>query len=84
MSARCLRLLPRNRSRSSAWMGFERTRVEVAMAAADGDLKVAVEIIMSQQVRTYVHTAVILVLIPVILTLIFKPLSVKLEFKWLA
>ncbi|MBA0558309.1 hypothetical protein Goarm_014724, partial [Gossypium armourianum] len=31
-------------------MGFERTQVEVAIAAADGDLNVAVEILMSQQV----------------------------------
>ncbi|XP_073153146.1 rhomboid-like protein 15 isoform X3 [Henckelia pumila] len=31
-------------------MGFERTQVEVALAAADGDLNVAVEILMSQQV----------------------------------
>ncbi|PSS23547.1 Rhomboid-like protein [Actinidia chinensis var. chinensis] len=31
-------------------MGFERTRVEVAVAAADGDLNVAVEILMTQQV----------------------------------
>ncbi|KAF3442800.1 hypothetical protein FNV43_RR16717 [Rhamnella rubrinervis] len=30
-------------------MGFERTQVEVALAAADGDLNVAVEILMSQQ-----------------------------------
>ncbi|XP_031381742.1 rhomboid-like protein 15 isoform X2 [Punica granatum] len=30
-------------------MGFERTQVEVAVAAADGDLNVAVEILMSQQ-----------------------------------
>ncbi|XP_027174822.1 rhomboid-like protein 15 [Coffea eugenioides] len=30
-------------------MGFERTQVEVALAASDGDLDVAVEIIMSQQ-----------------------------------
>ncbi|XP_054802396.1 rhomboid-like protein 15 isoform X2 [Prosopis cineraria] len=30
-------------------MGFDRTQVEVAMAAADGDLNVAVEILMSQQ-----------------------------------
>ncbi|KAH1090408.1 hypothetical protein J1N35_017665 [Gossypium stocksii] len=30
-------------------MGFERTQVEVAIAAADGDLNVAVEILMSQQ-----------------------------------
>ncbi|KAI7996899.1 Rhomboid-like protein 15 [Camellia lanceoleosa] len=29
-------------------MGFERTQVEVAVAAADGDLNVAVEILMSQ------------------------------------
>ncbi|XWS66518.1 hypothetical protein CRYUN_Cryun05aG0206600 [Craigia yunnanensis] len=32
-------------------MGFERTQVEVAVAAADGDLNVAVEILMSQQVH---------------------------------
>ncbi|GLT62579.1 hypothetical protein SLA2020_352020 [Shorea laevis] len=31
-------------------MGFEKTQVEVALAAADGDLNVAVEILMSQQV----------------------------------
>ncbi|KAJ7971382.1 rhomboid-like protein 15 [Quillaja saponaria] len=31
-------------------MGFDRTQVEVALAAADGDLTVAVEILMSQQV----------------------------------
>ncbi|CAL5419548.1 unnamed protein product [Camellia sinensis] len=31
-------------------MGFERTQVEVAVAAADGDLNVAVEILMSQLV----------------------------------
>uniref|UniRef100_A0A5B6YLG1 UBA domain-containing protein n=2 Tax=Davidia involucrata TaxID=16924 RepID=A0A5B6YLG1_DAVIN len=31
-------------------MGFEKTQVEVAVAAADGDLNVAVEILMSQQV----------------------------------
>ncbi|KAL2453590.1 Uncharacterized protein Adt_48910 [Abeliophyllum distichum] len=30
-------------------MGFERTQVEIAMAAADGDTNVAVEILMSQQ-----------------------------------
>ncbi|XP_048137732.1 rhomboid-like protein 15 isoform X2 [Rhodamnia argentea] len=30
-------------------MGFDRTQVEVAVAAADGDLDVAVEILMSQQ-----------------------------------
>lgn len=30
-------------------MGFERTQVEVALAAADGDLDVAVEILMTQQ-----------------------------------
>ncbi|KAK4272635.1 hypothetical protein QN277_021159 [Acacia crassicarpa] len=30
-------------------MGFDRTQVEVALAAADGDLNVAVEILMSQQ-----------------------------------
>ncbi|XP_059646525.1 rhomboid-like protein 15 isoform X2 [Cornus florida] len=30
-------------------MGFEKTQVEVAVAAADGDLNVAVEILMSQQ-----------------------------------
>lgn len=30
-------------------MGFERTQVEVALAAAEGDLNVAVEILMSQQ-----------------------------------
>ncbi|XVE75801.1 hypothetical protein DITRI_Ditri12bG0121400 [Diplodiscus trichospermus] len=30
-------------------MGFERTQVEVAVAAADGDLNVAVKILMSQQ-----------------------------------
>ncbi|KAK6126580.1 hypothetical protein DH2020_039691 [Rehmannia glutinosa] len=30
-------------------MGFDKTQVEVAMAAADGDLNVAVEILMSQQ-----------------------------------
>lgn len=30
-------------------MGFERTHVEVALAAADGDMSVAVEILMSQQ-----------------------------------
>ncbi|GAB4834116.1 Rhomboid-like protein 15 [Ancistrocladus abbreviatus] len=30
-------------------MGFERTQVEVALAAADGDLDIAVEILMSQQ-----------------------------------
>lgn len=30
-------------------MGFDRTQVEVAVAAADGDLNVAVEILMSQQ-----------------------------------
>ncbi|KAF2591302.1 hypothetical protein F2Q70_00041101 [Brassica cretica] len=30
-------------------MGFERTQVEVALAAADDDLNVAVEILMSQQ-----------------------------------
>lgn len=30
-------------------MGFERTQVEVALAASDGDLNVAVEILMSQQ-----------------------------------
>ncbi|XP_058003310.1 rhomboid-like protein 15 isoform X2 [Hevea brasiliensis] len=30
-------------------MGFEKTQVEVALAAADGDLNVAVEILMSQQ-----------------------------------
>ncbi|XP_052175775.1 rhomboid-like protein 15 isoform X2 [Diospyros lotus] len=30
-------------------MGFERTQVEVAVAAADGDLDVAVEILMTQQ-----------------------------------
>lgn len=30
-------------------MGFERTQVEVALAAADGDLNVAVEILMSQE-----------------------------------
>ncbi|KAK4777212.1 hypothetical protein SAY86_005900 [Trapa natans] len=36
-------------------MGFERTQVEVALAAADGDLNVAVEILMSQQVR-YLRT----------------------------
>ncbi|GFZ02566.1 RHOMBOID-like protein 15 [Actinidia rufa] len=29
-------------------MGFERTQVEVAVAAADGDLNVAVEILMTQ------------------------------------
>ncbi|CAF2112796.1 unnamed protein product [Brassica napus] len=33
-------------------MGFERTQVEVALAAADDDLNVAVEILMSQQVET--------------------------------
>ncbi|XP_057718564.1 rhomboid-like protein 15 isoform X3 [Arachis stenosperma] len=31
-------------------MGFDRTQVEVALAAAEGDLNVAVEILMSQQV----------------------------------
>ncbi|KAF7804191.1 rhomboid-like protein 15 isoform X1 [Senna tora] len=31
-------------------MGFDKTQVEVALAAADGDLNVAVEILMSQQV----------------------------------
>lgn len=31
-------------------MGFEKTQVEVALAAADGDLNVAVEILMSQEV----------------------------------
>ncbi|KAL6496401.1 Rhomboid-like protein 15 [Orobanche gracilis] len=31
-------------------MGFDKTQVEVAIAAADGDLNVAVEILMSQQV----------------------------------
>ncbi|XP_052174047.1 rhomboid-like protein 15 isoform X2 [Diospyros lotus] len=31
-------------------MGFERTQVEVALSAADGDVNVAVEILMSQQV----------------------------------
>ncbi|GAB2281492.1 Rhomboid-like protein 15 [Dionaea muscipula] len=30
-------------------MGFERTQVEVALAAADGDLEIAVEILMTQQ-----------------------------------
>ncbi|KAI6673904.1 hypothetical protein NL676_001810 [Syzygium grande] len=30
-------------------MGFDRTQVEVAVAAADGDLNIAVEILMSQQ-----------------------------------
>jgi hypothetical protein len=30
-------------------MGFDRTQVEVALAAADDDLTVAVEILMSQQ-----------------------------------
>ncbi|CAN1277978.1 Rhomboid-like protein 15 [Linum perenne] len=30
-------------------MGFEKTQVEVALAAADGDVNVAVEILMSQQ-----------------------------------
>ncbi|KAL3625972.1 Rhomboid-like protein 15 [Castilleja foliolosa] len=30
-------------------MGFDRTQVEVALAAADGDLTIAVEILMSQQ-----------------------------------
>ncbi|GLT88378.1 hypothetical protein SLE2022_064050 [Rubroshorea leprosula] len=30
-------------------MGFERTQVEVALAAADGDLNIAVEILMTQQ-----------------------------------
>ncbi|KAF5473418.1 hypothetical protein F2P56_010030 [Juglans regia] len=30
-------------------MGFEKTQVEVALAAADGDLNVAVEILMNQQ-----------------------------------
>ncbi|GMH23030.1 hypothetical protein Nepgr_024873 [Nepenthes gracilis] len=30
-------------------MGFERTQVEVALAAADGDLGIAVEILMTQQ-----------------------------------
>ncbi|KAI4348832.1 hypothetical protein L6164_009505 [Bauhinia variegata] len=30
-------------------MGFDKTQVEVALAAADGDLNVAVEILMSQQ-----------------------------------
>ncbi|OIW11414.1 hypothetical protein TanjilG_05185 [Lupinus angustifolius] len=30
-------------------MGFDRTQVEVALAAADGDVNVAVEILMSQQ-----------------------------------
>ncbi|XP_044507740.1 rhomboid-like protein 15 isoform X2 [Mangifera indica] len=30
-------------------MGFEKTQVEVALAAADGDLNIAVEILMSQQ-----------------------------------
>ncbi|CAN4118740.1 unnamed protein product [Withania somnifera] len=32
-----------------AAMGFEKTQVEVALAAAEGDLNVAVEILMSQQ-----------------------------------
>ncbi|KAL3625122.1 Rhomboid-like protein 15 [Castilleja foliolosa] len=32
-------------------MGFDRTQIEVALAAADGDLTVAVEILMSQQDR---------------------------------
>ncbi|KAL0337100.1 UNVERIFIED_CONTAM: Ubiquitin carboxyl-terminal hydrolase 12 [Sesamum calycinum] len=31
-------------------MGFDKTQVEVAIAAADGDLNVAVEILMSQQI----------------------------------
>ncbi|KAJ0087965.1 hypothetical protein Patl1_32838 [Pistacia atlantica] len=30
-------------------MGFDKTQVEVALAAADGDLNIAVEILMSQQ-----------------------------------
>ncbi|CAM8976835.1 unnamed protein product [Rhodiola kirilowii] len=30
-------------------MGFERTQVEVALAAADGDINIALEILMSQQ-----------------------------------
>lgn len=30
-------------------MGFDKTQVEVAIAAADGDLNVAVEILMTQQ-----------------------------------
>uniref|UniRef100_A0A453LPG7 UBA domain-containing protein n=3 Tax=Aegilops tauschii subsp. strangulata TaxID=200361 RepID=A0A453LPG7_AEGTS len=30
-------------------MGFERTQAEVALAAADGDPNVAIEILMSQQ-----------------------------------
>ncbi|KAL2900872.1 Rhomboid-like protein 15 [Bienertia sinuspersici] len=32
-------------------MGFDKTQVEVALAAADGDLDVAVEILMTQQVK---------------------------------
>ncbi|KAL4560635.1 hypothetical protein LXL04_032788 [Taraxacum kok-saghyz] len=34
-------------------MGFDKTQVEVAVAAADGDVNVAVEILMSQQVRKH-------------------------------
>lgn len=30
-------------------MGFEKTQAEVALAAADGDTNVAIEILMSQQ-----------------------------------
>lgn len=30
-------------------MGFDKTQVEIAIAAADGDLNIAVEILMSQQ-----------------------------------
>ncbi|KAK3029815.1 hypothetical protein RJ639_038003 [Escallonia herrerae] len=38
-------------------MGFERTQVEVAFAAADGDLNVAVGILMSQQVIILIAVA---------------------------
>ncbi|KZV28403.1 RHOMBOID-like protein 15, partial [Dorcoceras hygrometricum] len=41
-------------------MGFERTQVEVALAAADGDLNVAVEILMSQQVLIYTNISFLL------------------------
>lgn len=36
-------------------LGLFQTQVEVALAAADGDLNVAVEILMSQQVCAFVN-----------------------------
>ncbi|KAG9140850.1 hypothetical protein Leryth_010382 [Lithospermum erythrorhizon] len=44
-------------------MGFERTQAEVAIAAAEGDMNVAVEILMSQQVPHRVNTTPLLFLV---------------------